>query len=125
VEKIGHEPWFVISQRRDIALEAGTELQFDAQLALETHEPEHAHGFGYVSGLYLFGQKGRAAVFRSMGEQVPNLGSHPEQRVTARVTLGQAIDRLEAGFIHKAGGYFTVREPRLIDISRYPGCRLP
>ncbi len=125
IEKIGQEPWFVFSQRLETNIPTGSELQFDAQLTLNTHPPEHSHGFGYVSGLYLMGQNGRIPAFRTMGEHTPNLGEHPEQAVVMRVITERPVTKIEAGFVHQAGGAFSARAPRLVNLTDYPGCRLP
>ena len=97
IEKIGHEPWFVMSQRVDREFPAGTELQYDALLTLDTHEPKDRHGFGYVSGLHLVGKSGRRSVVRATGEHEPNIGQHPEQRVVSRVTPATAISQIDVG----------------------------
>lgn len=125
IEKTGHEPWFVMSQRIERQFPPGTELQYDALISMDTHEPKDPHGFGYLSGLHLVGKSGRRSVVRAMADHEPNLGQHPEQRVVTRVSAEAAINRIDAGFIHQAGGSFTVREPRLVNLNRYPQCRLP
>jgi hypothetical protein len=104
---------------------AGTQLQFDALVELKTEEPSTRHSFGYVSGLNIRGRKGRAETFSALADHEPNFGTHPEQRVVSLIDVEQETDFIGAGFIHQAGGSFSVRDPRLIDISRFPGCRVP
>ena len=125
IEKIGKEPWFLLVQRLDQALPAGTELQYDATLALNTREPAHAHEFGYVSGLYLVGKAGRKDVFRFQAEHEPNIGEYPAQQGVTRVTAEADLTRIEVGFIHQSDGSFTIQSPRLIDLGAHPECRLP
>jgi hypothetical protein len=125
IEKTGHEPWFVMSQQIDRGFSAGTELQYDATMSFDTYEPKDRHGFGYLSGLHLVGKSGRRIVVRSMADHEPNLGEHLEQRLVTQVTIDTDINQIDVGFIHQAGGKFTVRKPRLINITRHPECRLP
>jgi hypothetical protein len=125
IEKIGHEPWFVVTQGIKQVFPPGTELQFDATLQFDTVVPKDQHGFGYVSGLYMVGRYKRRLKFDSIAEHEPNLGAHAEQHVVTRVITDVEIDHLEAGFTHQAGGTFTIREPRLVNINSHPECRLP
>lgn len=123
--QVGHEPWAIVTQRHNGPFMAGSEWQFDATVSMATFEPEHKHELGYYAGLYLLGRKGRQPVLQVMAEHQPNLGQHDTQKIVMRTTLETNLDSLDSGFIHQAGGSFTVSEPRLIDVSRYPGCRLP
>lgn len=114
IEKVGKEPWFVLTQRLRKGDFAGKTLRYSAMLKLDISVPEPTHGFNYEAGLYLEAKnRNRRRVFRTSAEHEPNFGKSDWMEISVEAALPEDVKSLEVGFVHKGGGVLQVRRPSL------------
>ena len=118
IEKVGSEPWYILSQQVRAAQLAGRELRFTALLKLDLVDPEPAHGFDYVAGLHLeVRNRNRKRLLLMSAEHEPNSGKSGWVRVRYDLSIPENAGSLVVGFTHYAGGVLSVKNPRLVLID--------
>ena len=117
IEKIGREPWGLVTQSVDTDALKGKRVEYSAELKLELTEPEHEHAFPYGGGLSLLAKKNNRVVLSSSLDHEPHMGTQDWQSVRIVADLPKAASYLRLGFLHQAGGRFQVRNPALRTVA--------
>lgn len=117
IEKIGVEPWMILTQSPDPGPLAGKVVEFSADIKFELETPKEPHAYEPGGGLVLMARENDEVVLNSTLDHEPKMGMHDWQTVRIVVALPRGLDYLQVGFMHHAGGVLRARNPVLRELA--------
>jgi len=111
--RISGQPWMILKQRLSDQALSGATIRFSAELKGDLPIEPKLHAFDHKAGLYLKLGRSRA----ELAEHDNNYGTFDWQKVEIERTIPNGVTRIEAGFIHQAGGTLWAREPELVIVD--------
>ena len=111
--RISGQPWMILKQRLSNSELSGARIRFSAELKGDLPAEPKIHAFEHKAGLYLRLGRGRA----ELADHDYNVGSFDWQRIELDRQLPSSLSRLEAGFVHQAGGTLWARNPKLVIVT--------
>ena len=111
--RISGQPWMTFKQRLSASELTGARIRFSAELKGDLPAEPKIHGFEHKAGMYLRVGRGRA----ELAEHDHNVGTFDWQLVELDRVLPSGTNRLEAGFVHQAGGTLWARNPKLVIVT--------
>ena len=109
IARTGSEPWMLLTQMLRVSPEPQSTMYFSAEMKADLTASPKLHGFDHIGGLWLRLGNTRAAV----ADHDPNIGSWDWQLVSVARPIPEGVTKIEAGFVHQAGGEMSIRSPSL------------
>lgn len=110
VVRDGKEPWMLLKQRVKLPAGKNGKVIFSSELQGDLQAEPPLHAFEHKGGLYL--RVGRSRAMLAAHE--PNIGQWEWAAVAVEAPLAENVTRLEAGFVHQAGGQIQAKNPELV-----------
>ncbi len=119
INKIGTQPWFTFTQNLDVVPFEGRKMSFSADLKLSLSDDNLDHAFVSGGGLFLliYGDPdpigGDSVLLDLSLKHEPKLGTTDWKSVGLDFKVPAKATRMVFGFVHKANGSMSVRNPVL------------
>jgi hypothetical protein len=122
VQRIGSEPWYNFEQFPDAKPYIGHEMLLKADLKLDLNDDDWTHSMTPGGGLQVLiwqtavpAIAGSRLIFESAFEHEPHIGTTDWFTVGIKFRIPERVSRMKVGFVHKANGSLSFRNPALLD----------
>ncbi len=128
ISRKGPEPWYLLTQILPVTQYQGHRLMFAAELKLDLNDEGWTESMPPGGGLSVLvwgrlpvAMAGDRMVKEHSFEHEPHLGQADWFTATQAIDLPANATKIELGFVHRAMGSYSLRNPRLYDCGPVAG----